>query len=211
MDENLNKKRLKLVDHYFYIEDSFIELTRIIPLDNPESTYSPRLYEILQSICSNIDGLSIIMSDALQLEPEYTTFPFIYEKLNIDGLLDMQTVDLYKLPGGKTYTPLTKTGRHNPKWWDDYNDTKHDLPEGLKAGNIGNTPVALAGLFALHVMAYYIQYSVENYLNPKYWRIVESIGINSDNREADTGVAYHGPNSKIFLPLTQYNEMMNFT
>lgn len=206
MDDSLNTKRLKLVDHYFYIEDSFIELTRIVPLDNPELTYSPRLYEILQSICSSIEGLSIIMSDELQLKPEQKKFPYIYEKLNEKGILDMQTLDMFKLPGGKIYTPLTKTGKHNPKWWDDYNDTKHELPEGLKAGNIGNTPIALAGLFALHVMAHYLHYAQKDYLNPKHWIRVESYSLNSDNREVVTGVAYHGPKSKIFSPLTHYSE-----
>ena len=205
MDNTLNTKRLKLVDHYFYIEDSFIELTRIIPLDNPELAYSPRLYEILQSICSSIEGLSIIMSDALQLQPRQKKFPWIYEILNQDGVLSKQAVDLYKLSGGKVYTPLTKTGNHNPKWWDDYNETKHELPEGLKAGNIGNTPIALAGLYALHVMAYYLHYYENNYLNPEYWTTVTSASVNSENRELVTGIMYNGPKSKIFTPLTHFN------
>ena len=206
MNHDLNEKRLKLVDHYFYIENSFIELTRIIPLDNPDDTYSPRLYEILQSVCSSIEGLSIIMSDALQLEPAHKKFPFIYEKLNETGILDMQAVDMFKLPGGMAYMPLKKTGRHTPKWWDDYNDTKHDLPEGLKAGNIGNTPVALAGLYALHIMAYYLHYADDDYLNITRWRIISSISENRENRDLIPDFVFHGPNSKIFTPLTHYNE-----
>lgn len=207
---SFNEIRLKLVDYYFYLESSFVEITRIIPLDNPTETFSPRLYEILQSTCSQIESISKIMSDKLELRPQEKKFPYIYEKMNSEGLLDMQAVDLYKLPGGNPMQPLVKTGEHAPKWWDDYNSSKHNLPEGYKAGNIGNVPIALAGLYVFHVMAYYLQYANENFLKRNHWLTIDAIGINSDNREADLGVAYHGPKSKIFMPLTHFSESGTF-
>lgn len=203
---SFNETRLKLVDYYFYLESSFIEITRIIPLENPNEAFSPRLYEILQSTCSQVESISKIISEKLDLQPQENNFPYIFEKMNENGLLDKQAVDLFKLPGGKVMQPLIKTGQHAPKWWDEYNASKHNLPEGYKAGNVGNVPIALAGLYILHVMAYYLQYAENNFLNKDHWITIDSISINTNNREVDSGVAYHGPKSEIFLPLTHFNE-----
>lgn len=203
---SFNETRLKLVDYYFYLESSFIEISRIIPLENPPETFSPRLYEILQSTCSQVESIAKIISDKLELNPQENTFPYIFEKLNSNGLLDMQAVDLFKLPGGQAMKPLIKTGQHAPKWWDEYNSSKHNLPDGYKAGNIGNVPIALAGLYVLHVMSYYLQYADENFLENNNWLTIDAISVNSNNREVEHGVAYHGPKSEIFLPLTHYNE-----
>jgi hypothetical protein len=207
---SFNESRLKLLDYYFYLESSFIELTRIIPLENPPKTFSPRLYEILQSVCSQVENISKIISDRVTLNPDENTFPYIYEKMNVNGLMDKQAVDLYKLPGGQAMRPLLKTGKFAPKWWDEYNKSKHNLPDGYKTGNIENVPVALAGLYVLHVMAYYLQFAKENFLNIDCWLMIDSISINSNNREAVHGVAYHGPRSSIFLPLTHFSENRHF-
>jgi len=208
---SFNETRLKLVDYYFYLESSFIDISMIIPLENPPKTFSPRLYEILQSTCSQVESLSKIISDKLELNPAEQTFPYIYEIMNSEGLLDMQRVDLYKLPGGRAMEPLKKTGRYSTKWWDEYNETKHHLPDGYRAGNIENVTTAIAGLYVFHVMTYYLQFSEGNFLNKNYWSTVTSIPFNPDNREVFHGIAYHGPGSKIFLPLTHFSERRSFT
>ena len=41
------QQRNKMSDVYFETEKEFIDITRIIPLDNEPQTHSPRLYNIL--------------------------------------------------------------------------------------------------------------------------------------------------------------------
>ena len=47
----------EMLDHYFYLESSFIDVVQIIPLGNNGRTYSPKLYDVLQSTCSHFESL----------------------------------------------------------------------------------------------------------------------------------------------------------
>ena len=56
--------------------------------------------------------------------------------------------------GVKTRTHIRDATRDGmPKWWNAYNESKHDLPKGYEAGSMENAYLALAGLYVLHVMA----------------------------------------------------------
>ena len=44
---DLYDKLTRFEEYYHYLESSFVDITRIIPLENEPDTFSPRLYEIL--------------------------------------------------------------------------------------------------------------------------------------------------------------------
>ena len=60
---NMYDKLTRFEEYYHYLESSFVDTIRIIPLENESSTFSPRLYEILQSTCSQIDGILNLMRE----------------------------------------------------------------------------------------------------------------------------------------------------
>lgn len=47
-------------------------------------------------------------------------------------------------------SPFRFTKNDTPRWWQNYNDTKHKLPLGAYQGNIGNVLNALGALAILH-------------------------------------------------------------
>ena len=53
---DLNDVLFRFVEYYHYLESSFVDIARIIPLENTSDTFSPRLYEILQSTCSQVEA-----------------------------------------------------------------------------------------------------------------------------------------------------------
>ena len=65
---NFEKDLRHMRDSYFELERQFIEISRIIPLDNPSDTYSPRLYDILQTSCGQVENLLRLICDKLELE-----------------------------------------------------------------------------------------------------------------------------------------------
>jgi hypothetical protein len=50
----------------------------------------------------------------------------------------------------KRMMPFKANSNGVPDWWQNYNDTKHDLPEGAFHGNIGNMMNSLGALATLH-------------------------------------------------------------
>ena len=192
---DLYDKLTQFEEYYHYLESSFVDITRIIPLENEPDTFSPRLYEILQSTCSQIDGILNLMYDEYMLKKELDTDPCeddasiekeqtstckdvqrknstaaaTYEFLNQEGVISSRVL-IHKIRSGwKETRPFLcdfecvfldedadphENATHNrmPKWWNAYNESKHGLPEGYKAGSIRNTYLALAGLYVLHIM-----------------------------------------------------------
>ena len=58
---NLYGKLTQFEEYYRYLESSLVDITRLIPLENTPGTFSPRMYEILQSTCSQVDGILKLM------------------------------------------------------------------------------------------------------------------------------------------------------
>lgn len=157
-----------MYDFYTDLERQFLELSFIIPLDNPDRTYSPRLYDILQSACGQVENMSRILCDKLNLKysKKNKKFPTYYGLLNQKGMLESQIV--YVVKTKQVIKPFVITSGKTPDWWRGYNDTKHELPEGILQGNIKNTIHALSALCALHRISYsaYPQLPI---LNGKNW------------------------------------------
>ncbi|MBI1829376.1 MAG: hypothetical protein HY222_03300 [Thaumarchaeota archaeon] len=156
-------------------ERQFVELSQIIPLDNSPNTYSPRLYSILNFTCGQIENMLRMICDKLELKYENEDFPHYYNALNIQGMLESQKVVYREIKD--PIQPFVIRSDNSPDWWKGHNKTKHDLPEGIIEGNIGNTLNALAGLCALHHIAYYtatMQEHLDQLLMKENWYVVST-------------------------------------
>ena len=150
---SLDGKLFKFEEHYRYLESSFIDITQTIPLENTPDTFSPRLYEILQSVCSQVDGIVNLMHEKYISASRKPT-AVLYKALNREGVISHQTLVYKSRSEWKEIRPFLchfgcafrsedddphACGPHKPmpRWWKAYNKSKHRLPEEYKAGNIG--------------------------------------------------------------------------
>ena len=87
----------KMQSYYLDMEREFSEFVQIVPyIDNPRNIYSPRLYGILHHACTQIEALSKLICDALQLNPGTDSFYTCYNKINEHGLLSSFKIVLHK-------------------------------------------------------------------------------------------------------------------
>src|SRR6185312_8693891 len=115
--------RQKMLDFYFETERQFIDLSRVIPLDNLPDTYSPIFYNILQSSCGQVESMLRLICERFQLSPSAKSFPAYYGLLNQNGVLQRQIVSMNK--GEKLLNPFSlPAGDITPTWWKAYNQTK---------------------------------------------------------------------------------------
>src|SRR5579885_3105939 len=159
----------KMQNFYLYTDREFNELSQIIPLDNKLETYSPRFYNILQSTCGQVENICRILCEKLQLRPSKSNFASYYSELNVDGMLEKQAV--YLIKKNEVKMPFKITSNKTPDWWQNYNDTKHKLPDGILQGNIGNTINALSALYSLHRIAFHVRFEANpiRVLCKKHW------------------------------------------
>ena len=174
-------KRVLFEEYYSYLESSFMDVMKMIPLENKPETFSPRLYELLHSVCSQTEGVLKLICDEVGLK--YTNFPETYAQLNHEGAISIQSVVLKFRPKWKRINPFLcdfgchcretehhcHTPRKKPKWWDAYNESKHGLPEGYTGGTIENTYLALASLYALQHMAWSRARNPDGFLRQDFW------------------------------------------
>ena len=214
---DVNDKLLSFEEYYGYLESSFLDLVRIIPLENHPKTFSPRLYEILHSVCSQIEGVLKLMCD--ETAPKYITFPRMYADLNRDGAITKQEVSLRSRPKWKAIMPFrcnfachfrTDDDKHNcrqdrakPKWWDAYNASKHNLPQGYKVGNVENTYLALASLYVLQHMMKFRSSNMDEFLKQNHWLVTKYYMIHKDRPDSFTHSLPKMPSS-MFIPLTEF-------
>jgi len=195
-------------DSYYEIERRFIEISRIIPLENPPETYSPRLYEILQTSCGQVENLLRLICDKLQLTYANNNFPAYYQALNSTGILVSQGIDYFS--GNLICMPFTiVAGNSTPFWWKAYNDTKHGLPEGYKQGNLKNTINSLAAVYALHCIGAYVQNFGDDVMKISQWHQRSSISMNTLRpvTEFEWHIDKVRPKSDIFYPISYFREL----
>lgn len=202
---DLNEARQIMLKFYFYTEKQYKEFIDIIPLGNSATTHSPILYNVLQSSCGQIENLMRLLCDKFQLSYSEKNFPIYYKLLNEDGVLERQHITLSKNSGVLIPFQL-EPNFMTPKWWRGYNETKHDLPDGLRAGNLGNVTNALGALYALHCFAYYAYLtSSSNILKKSFWYEKDFLFLDSDMRMSREELD-HRPKSEIFYCLSYFNE-----
>src|SRR3989338_11458631 len=205
---NFEKDLRHMRDSYFELERQFIEISRIIPLDNPSDTYSPRLYDILQTSCVQVENLLRLICDKLELESgQNSHFLDYYNLLNKTKILELQVVVYFS--GTQALTPFQLEGKDPPFWWTAYNKTKHNLPVGYKQGNLKNTMNALAGGYALHCMATYSLSAGSKILENNEWMEESSITLNtmSSTIEVHWNDEDVRPRSMIFYPLSYFRPL----
>ena len=97
----------EMLDHYFYLESSLIDTIQIIPLGNNGRTYSPKLYDILQSTCSHFESLLKMIYTQLKFSypPQNNIVPY-YKSINEYGLLSGQVLLFRKYQDGKFFYPF---------------------------------------------------------------------------------------------------------
>ena len=206
---DLSDKLVKLEEYYHYLESSFVDITKIIPLENVPKTFSPRLYEILQSACSQVDGVIKLMYGEYGSGKEKRLAAIMYKALNEDDAISCQTLAYKSRPAWKDIRPFLcsfecafrdecddprkgwprdecddphecRPLNKMPKWWNAYNATKHEMPDGYRAGSIENAYLALAGLYVLLAMMRHEPnpYSKSDFLRQSAWmrRIPATIG-----------------------------------
>lgn len=144
------------------VEDQFLSFNRIVPYNhNPGEVYSPRLYSILQNACAQVIsmmnaitkriGSKTPMNVSIGKKEKQRKFDECYNFLNQKLMLAVQSV----APREKiemTIRPF-KFKQNVPIWWQQYNNTKHQLPEGAYVGTIRNVMNALAAVTILHHIA----------------------------------------------------------
>src|SRR2546422_9704784 len=140
------ERALSMQGLYVESERQFAEFTNIIPLKaNPLELYSPRLWGILLSVGSQIDGLLKLLTEEFNLHVNSEKFPAQCQALNSGGMLSAQKITLRD-----KFAPFNPFEEETRGWWEAYNATKHDLPEGIYKATLGNTIQALGALFILN-------------------------------------------------------------
>lgn len=202
LQKDFRDKRLRMLDFYIETELQFLELIRTIPLDNDPNTYSPKLYNILQSSCGQVENLMRLICERFALKCN-SDFPSYHDAINKNNILQMQQV--YQKKTYKRYFPFQlEEGEATPFWWRGYNQTKHRLPNGLCAGNLENTVYALGATYLLHCMAYSAQFSDDKFFDQAWWR-QEEVHIEKDGSVTVSMFFKTQPQSELFHPITRHN------
>ena len=149
------------MDYYRYLESSFVDITRLVPLENKPNTFSPRLYEILQGTCSQVESVLKIMCRELNIAPErkskskphettssdsddclraeereYNFKP--YEALNHDGAISCQEVVSLIRTGWHPMKPFVcdfNCGSNNKSEHKHHNVDNSKMPQWWRAYN----------------------------------------------------------------------------
>jgi len=202
---------VELKNAYFGTEYQFIEVSRVISVDNASETFSPRLYSILGDACSQVENLLRLLCGKLEIPiaDNEKNFPSYYSKLNETGILERQFVDL--LISNHAYKPFSiPQNRDSPLWWTAYNKTKHDLPAGYKQGNLGNTIQALAAAYSLHCISAYVLDYGRNVLKNDWWNELDGTSLNTQSEfptVAERPTNTFLPKSKIFFCLSYFQDL----
>lgn len=146
-------------DTYSIIEEDFIRLTRVIPIEEQTlSYYSPRFGDILLRVGSSVDiflraWINCYLMDRDQEALKLRNKKFItikdYHRVFYEKHLKDQRV--YVRPLDKDTVPFAGwTGKSPPKWWTAYNNVKHDGFIRKDSAVLKHTLNGLAALFLLH-------------------------------------------------------------
>jgi len=199
----LQGDRFAMEDAYFFDERRLMELGHTIPFNNSDDTFSPALYDILQSSCNQVSNIMRILCEYFELDVN-RDFLSYYIALNRDHVLEKQVVDCaFKI--NTVYTPFVLHDDEKvPFWWTKYNDTKHHLPQGYVEGNLINTLHAISASYALNCMMYYADRTPkpDNFFNKNSWVIRDSLSMR--RKEFVRLALDERPFSKNFYCLTSY-------
>ncbi|WP_299293547.1 hypothetical protein [Nitrosopumilus sp.] len=197
------KNLLKMKQLYLSTERQFIEFNEIIPYTQNDPAkgwneiHSPRLVNLILSICPQIEKISKLLLSELDLVPENngrSSYDYL-NRLDRKKLLTIQHVGMAN-PGSVNILlqPFLKNS-DNIEWWFAYNKIKHDIIEGIDYGTLSNTINALAGLSILHHIAYTIL-TFKHYAGVSW----EDEILDSEKWffDEEQGLAFQHPDEKLF-------------
>jgi hypothetical protein len=145
------------------LDQTFLDVNKVIPYDrNNDDVYSPRYVFILQDASRQVDGMFKLLyyqvqallaaHGSPQLPLRRYNFIEFYNFLNKKKMLEVQKVAPLE-DVSRILTPFQLKKQNTPQWWQAYNDTKHDLPEGDTFGKLGFALEALGAVAILHDIA----------------------------------------------------------
>lgn len=147
---------------YLDTERQLLEFSYIVPIDENQKLYSPKLYSILQFTCSQIDSLMKKITEVLELKIHNSkSFKNLHCSLNWAGMLECQKILFWETE--KIMSPFSNN--FNQQWWIAYNKTKHGLPEGLKKGTLQNVVNALSAAYVLNGIIFSLYYTYNEKLS----------------------------------------------
>jgi len=157
------RQLLKMKQLYSSVEQQFIEFNEIIPYNQNDQKngwnkiHSPRLVNLLLSICPQIEKMAKLIVNEMNLEPENngkSAYDYL-NRLDRKNVLKEQIIGMSN-PGSVNILlqPFLKNSNGDIEWWLAYNKIKHDVLEGMEYGTLSNAINALAGLSTLHHIAY---------------------------------------------------------
>jgi len=202
----------KMQSYYLDIEREFSEFVQTVPyIDNPRNIHSPRLYGILHHACTQVEALSKLICDTLQLNPGTDSFYTCYNKINEHGLLSSFKIVLHKT--GEVIEPFKEQntqsleGQHmQHAWWVAYNLSKHHYPEGLIHATLGHVINSLSSAYILHEVARIANIpQVQNILEVSNWHNKFTPTSRLDETLLRAWRYAYEIDSKFFVYCTEYN------
>lgn len=137
-------------NYYLNLENRFINTTQYVEVDeNNYQTFSIEYIGLLQSICAEIDTVmkeicGFNQKDSKKISDYYDK---IMENPFFKNIMNEGTIYIYKKINIKPFDEWNKN--NSLKWWESYNDVKHERVAKYKKGNLKNVLNALSALYIL--------------------------------------------------------------
>lgn len=210
---------IKMKQLYLPVEQQFIEFNKIIPYNQNDQKngwneiHSPRLVNLLLSICPQIEKMAQLIVTEMDLEPE-NNGKSIYDYLNRLDRKNVLKEQIVGMPNpGSVHIflkPFLKNSNDDIEWWLAYNKIKHDVVEGIEYGTLTNVINALAGLSVLHHIAY-------NVITFKRYENIDLDDVLLDSQkwhyDEEQGLVFQSPDEKLFpnqLPVVWSSKIFFF-
>ena len=137
-------------NYYLNLENKFINTTQYVEVDEKNyNTFSIEYIELLQSICAEIDT---VMKEICGFkQEEFKKISEYYDKIKenpfFKDIMTEKTTYIYKKIIVEPFNEWNE--RSSPKWWQGYNNVKHERIEKYTDGNLKNVLNALSALYIL--------------------------------------------------------------
>lgn len=188
---------------YLSVEQQFVEFNEIIPYNQNnmkngwDVIHSPRLVNLILSICPQIEKMSKLLVDEMNLKLK-NDGKSLYDYLNRLDAKDMLKEQIVGLPNpGSTnilLQPFLRNSNEDIVWWLAYNKIKHNVIGGIEYGTLSNAINALAGLSTLHHIAH-IVITFKNYHNVNMDE--EILDFTKWHYDEEQGLQFQNPNEKL--------------
>lgn len=137
-------------NYYLNLENRFINTTQYVEVDeNNYQTFSIEYIGLLQSICAEIDT---VMKEICEFnQQDFKKISDYYDKIMenpfFKNIINEETIYIYKKINIKPFNKWNE--KKSLKWWESYNDVKHERVTKYKNGNLENVLYALSALYIL--------------------------------------------------------------